>query len=129
MVEEEALGDDALRDQVEWVDHDWAAAHTRIDNQSAELAEHASYCCTGLATDSVDRERHAILTDCCPYSLDGAIVIDNHEIAADGLKFRNKLRAPHEVNRFQAPCFSDRDDRPANARVGRVLHHPFTRLQ
>src|SRR5689334_7833973 len=80
MVQEKAFNDDTLRDQIEWVDHDWAAAHKRIDDESAELAEHADYCCTGLAADSVDRERHAVLTNCCSYSVDSFIVIDNRKI-------------------------------------------------
>src|SRR5689334_1688823 len=115
MVQEKAFNDDTLRDQIEWVDHDWAAAHKRIDDESAELAEHADYCCTGLAADSVDRERHAVLTNCCSYSVDSFIVIDNRKIPADGLQFGNKLWATHEVYRLQAPRSSDRDDRPANA--------------
>src|SRR5437879_6592298 len=49
MVEEEALDEDTLGDQVERGDSDWLAAHQSIDDERPGLAENAGYGCGGFA--------------------------------------------------------------------------------
>src|SRR5215472_1771701 len=66
MVEEEALDDDALRDQIEWRDSDRLAAHQRIDDERPGFAENAGYGCAGFARDPVNAERHPDVADRCP---------------------------------------------------------------
>src|SRR5438094_226824 len=60
MVEEEALDDDTLRNQVERGDSDGLAAHQSIDDERPGFAENASYGCGGFARDPINAERHAI---------------------------------------------------------------------
>src|SRR5207244_471733 len=54
MVEEEALDDDTLGDQVERGDSDWLAAHQSIDAERPGLAENPGYGCGGFACDPVN---------------------------------------------------------------------------
>src|SRR5439155_19758783 len=89
MVEEETLGDDTLRDQIERGDSDWLAAHQSIDDERPGFAESAGYGCAGFACDPVNAERHAGVADRCPNFVDRPALIDDHEVAPDGLQFGN----------------------------------------
>src|SRR2546425_988598 len=113
MVEEEALDDDPLGDQVERGDGDWLAAHQSIDDQRPGLAENAGYGCAGFAGDPINAERHAGVADRCPNFVDRPTLIDDHEVAADGLQLGNELGAANEVDCLEA------------ARPGNGQHSPY----
>src|SRR2546430_12871744 len=84
MVEEEALDDDTLGDQVERGDSDWLAAHQSIDDERPGLAENAGYGCGGFACDPVNAERHAGVPDRPPNFVQRPTLIDDYQGAADG---------------------------------------------
>src|SRR4030081_3777242 len=98
MVKEEPPDDDAPRDQVQRGDSDWLAAHQSIDDKSPGFAENAGYGCAGFACDPVNAERHAGVADRCPNFVDRPTLIDDHEVAADGLQLGNELGAADEVD-------------------------------
>src|SRR3989449_10957149 len=110
MIEEETLDDDTLRDQVEWGDGDWLAAHQSIDNERPGFAENAGYRYAGFACDPVDAERHAGVADRCPNFVERPTLIDDHEVAADGLQLGNKLGAANEVECLEAARLGNRDE-------------------
>ncbi len=114
MVQEEPFDDDALHDQVERVDRDRAPAHVRIDNESPMLAERGGDRGAALACNSVDGERHAAGSDCCPDPVERAVFIYDHEVAANGLQLGDELRATHEIDRLNTPRFGDCDKRPTD---------------
>src|SRR6266481_664373 len=124
MVKEETLDDDTLRDQVERGDSDRLAAHQSIYDERPGFAENAGYGCAGLACDPVNAERHASVADRCPNFVERPTLIDDHEIAADGLQLRNKLGAANEVDCLEAARLGNGDERSADARVGGVLRDP-----
>src|SRR5712664_4954346 len=114
MVQEETFDDDALDDQVERVDRDRPSAHVRIDNEDPMLAERAGDHGAALARNSVDGERHATVSDCCPDLVERAVFIHDYKITADGLHLGYELRATHEIDRLNAPRFGDCHKRPAD---------------
>src|SRR5439155_9871221 len=124
MVEEETLGDDTLRDQIERGDSDWLAAHQSIDDERPGFAEHAGYGCAGFACDPVNAERHAGVADRCPNFVERPTLIDDHEVAADGLQLGIKLGAANEVECLEAAGLGNCAERSADARVGGVLRDP-----
>src|SRR3989454_2666933 len=91
MVEEEALDDDTLGDQVERGDSDWRAAHQSIDDERPGLAENAGYGCGGFACDPVNAERHAGVADRRPNFVDRPTLIDDH-------------RSEEHTAELQSPC-------------------------
>src|SRR5256885_16193537 len=97
MVEEEALDDDTLGDQVERGDSDWLAAHQSIDDERPGLAENAGYGCAGFACDPVNAERHPCFADRCPNFVEGPTLVDATKIAADALHLGTSTGARHEV--------------------------------
>src|SRR2546426_11906007 len=110
MVKEETLDDDTLRDQVERGDSDWLAAHQSIDDERPGFAENAGYHCAGRARDPVNAEWHAGVADRCPNFVDRPTLIDDHEIAADGLQLGNKLGAADEVDCLEAARLGNCDE-------------------
>src|SRR5947207_15591436 len=102
MVEEEALDDDTLGDEVERGDSDWLAAHQSIDDERPGLAENAGYGCGGFACDPVNAERHAGVADRRPNFVDRPTLIDDHEVAAEGFQLGNALGAGHGLGSFEA---------------------------
>src|SRR5437870_13797862 len=98
MVEEETLDDDTLRDQVERGDSDGLAAHQSIDDERPGLAENAGYGCAGFACDPVNAERHAGVADRCPNFVERPTLIDDHQVAADGLQLGHNLEPAHELD-------------------------------
>src|SRR6476620_4565258 len=114
MVQEEAFDDDALHDQVERVDRDWPSAHVGIDNEDPMLAERTGNHGAALARNSVDGERHATVSDCCPDLAERAVAGQDYEITTNGLQLGDKLRATHEIDRLDTPRFGDADKRPAD---------------
>src|SRR5438132_856724 len=98
MVEEETLDDDTLRDQVERGDSDWLVAYQSIDDERPGFAENAGYGCAGFACDPVNAEWHPRVADRCPNFVERSILIDDHEVAVDGLQFGNKFGAANEVD-------------------------------
>src|SRR6266849_884684 len=112
MVQEETLDDDTLRDQVERGDSDWLAAHQSIDDEPPGFAENAGYGCAGFACDPVNAERHAGVADRCPNFVQRQrpTLIEDHEVAADGLQLRNKLGAANEVDCLEAARLGNCDE-------------------
>src|SRR5712664_1179226 len=110
MVKEETLDDDTLRDQVERVDSDGLAAHQSIDDERPGFAENAGYGCAGLACDPVNAERHAGVADRCPNSVERTTLIDDHDIAADGLQLGNELGAANDVDCLEAARLGNCDE-------------------
>src|SRR5438128_7969109 len=107
MVEEETLDDDTLRDQVERGDSDRLATHQSIDDERPGFAENAGYGCAGLAGDPVNAEPHADVADRRPYFVERPALIDDHEVAADGLQLGNELGAANEVDGLEASRLGD----------------------
>src|SRR5438132_14322240 len=110
MVEEETLDDDTFRDQVERGDRDWLAAHESIDDERPEFAQNAGYGCAGSACDPVNAERHASVADRCPNFIERPTLIDEHEVATDGLQLGNELRSANDVDRLEATRLGNGDE-------------------
>jgi len=62
----------------------------------------------GLAGDPVNAERHAGVADRCPNFVERPTLIDDHEVAADGLQLGNKLAAANDVERLEAAALAMR---------------------
>src|ERR1700733_1682934 len=129
MVHEKAFDDDALHEQVERIDRDRPSTHVRIDNEDPMLAERAGDRGAALARNSVDGERHATVSDCCPNLVERTVFIPDYKIPADGLQLGDELRATHETDRLNPPRVGDCDKRPADTRIGSVLDDPVARLE
>src|SRR5260370_7258977 len=81
------------------------------------------------AAETITRETELSLTD-SRFDLFSYIGrIHDHDVSANRLKLGYKLRAPDDVDGFQAARFRERDHPPPDARIRRVLHHPLARLQ
>src|SRR2546428_14149156 len=93
MVEEEALDDDTLGDQVERGDSDWRAAHQSIDDERPGLAENAGYGCGGFACDPGNAERHAGVAERRPKFGDRPTLLRDPDGARGRLQPRNKRGA------------------------------------
>src|SRR5690242_9763617 len=124
MVQEETLDDDTLRDQIERSDSDCLATHQSIDDERPGFAENAGDGCAGFAGDPVNAEGHASVADRSPNSVERPTLIDDHEVAASGLQLGNKLGTANDVDRLETARLGNRDERPADARVGGVLRDP-----
>src|SRR4029450_7073609 len=110
MVEEKAPDDDTLGEQAGRGDSDWLAAHQSIDDERPGFAENAGYGCAGLSCDPVNAEWHAGIADRCPNLVERPTLIGEHEVAADGLQFGNKLGTANEVDRLEAPRLGNCDE-------------------
>src|SRR5207245_5900454 len=95
-----------------------------MDDERPGFAENASYGCAGFARDPVNAERHAGVADRCPNFVERPTLIDDHEVAADGLQLRNKLGAANEVDCLEAARLGKSDEWPADARVAGILREP-----
>jgi hypothetical protein len=110
MVKEETLDDDTLRDQVERGDSDWLTAHESIDDERPGFAENAGDSCAGFAYDPVNAERDAAVSDRCLDFVVRPTLINDHEVAADGLQLRNKLGAANDVDCLEAARLGNCDE-------------------
>src|SRR5260221_7048145 len=64
------------------------------------LAERGGDRGAALACNSVDGERHAAGSDCCPDPVERAVFIYDHEVTANGLQLGDELRATREIDRL-----------------------------
>jgi hypothetical protein len=55
--------------------------------------------------------------------------IDQHDVAADRLNLGDNILTPNHIDGLQAKRLRDRDQRPADARVGAVVNDPGPRWQ
>ena len=90
-----------------------------------ERVEHAGR----RAADTIQREAELSLID-SGFDLFRYIGrIDYDDISADRLELGHKLGPPDDVYGLQAARFRKRDNPTPDPGIGRVLHHPLTRLQ